>query len=189
MMVYGFMVWYTGNNAYNMVTHQGPYILSMGRAIDYKQDDAATTKVYGNETTKIHYEVIDNKFNRFEYEEAKKYVSLTYNQITKKMDANGEVQSETVPFKIGPCTKKYFTAQENRILDLMYDVEKMLCPDFFDEKIYIQGTKESNAYGLNTTYHIIEAKRCDKTENDYCETEDNIDDWLSDKVLSLRYIQ
>ena len=45
VMVYGFMVWYTGNNAYNMVTHQGPYILSMGRAIDYKQDDAATTKV------------------------------------------------------------------------------------------------------------------------------------------------
>ena len=98
VMVYCFMVWYTGNNAYNMVMHNGPYILSMGRAIDYKQDDAATTKVYANETTKIHYEVIDNKFNRFEYEEAKKYVTLTYNQITKKVDANGEVQSETKPF-------------------------------------------------------------------------------------------
>ena len=43
VMVYGFMVWYTGNNFYNMVIHNGPYILSLGRAIDYKQDAAAST--------------------------------------------------------------------------------------------------------------------------------------------------
>ena len=98
-------------------------------------------------------------------------------------------KSDIESFQFGGCKKGYFNEAENNILELMYDVEKMLCPDFFDKRIYIQGTKESNAYGLNTTYHIIEAKRCDKTENDYCETEDNIDDWLSDKVLSLRYIQ
>ena len=54
--------------------------------------------VLDHQSTKVHYEVIDNKFNRFEYEEAKKYVTLTYNQITKKVDASGEVQSETEPF-------------------------------------------------------------------------------------------
>jgi len=71
----------------------------------------------------------------------------------------------------------------------MYDVEVMLCPDFFDPEIYLQGTKESNVYEQKTVYNIVEAKRCDKTENDYCESEDNIDKFLSDKVLSLRYIQ
>ena len=141
-------------------------------------------KVFPNETTKVHYEVIDNKFNRVEYEEAKKYLTLTFNRITKEVDANGEVQTTTKPFKFGPCYKKYFTKQENKILDLMYDVEMMLCPDFFDHEIYLQGTKESNAYGQKTVYHIVEAKRCDKTENDFCESEKNIDKFLSDKVLS-----
>ena len=70
----------------------------------------------------------------------------------------------------------------------MYDVEKMLCPDFFDREIYLQGTKESNSKGQQTVYHIVEVKRCDKTENDFCESEENIDIFLSNKVLSLRYI-
>jgi hypothetical protein len=35
LMVYGFMIWYTCLNAYNMVIHHNPYILSLGRAIDY----------------------------------------------------------------------------------------------------------------------------------------------------------
>ena len=71
----------------------------------------------------------------------------------------------------------------------MYNVEEMICPDFFDPEIYLQGTKESNAYGQKTVYHVVEAKRCNKTENAFCESEDNIDLFLSDKVLSLRYIQ
>lgn len=91
-MVYCFMVWYTGLNAYNMVIHHNPYILSLGRAIDYQKDDAAKIKVYLNETTKVHYEVIDNQFNRFDYEESKKYVSLIYSQQTREKDKEGVVQ-------------------------------------------------------------------------------------------------
>ena len=71
----------------------------------------------------------------------------------------------------------------------MYDVEKMLCPDFFNPDMYLQGTKESNAYDQKTVYSIVVVKRCNATEYDHCESEDNIDDWLADKVLSLRYLQ
>ena len=48
VMVYGFMVWYTGNNFYNMVIHAGPYILSLGRSIEYNADDVATSLVFPN---------------------------------------------------------------------------------------------------------------------------------------------
>jgi len=78
IMVYGFMVWYTCLNAYNMVIHDSPYILSLGRAIDYSKDDVATSKIYLRNTTKVHYEVVDNMFNRFDYETSKKYVTLVY---------------------------------------------------------------------------------------------------------------
>ena len=82
VMVYCFMVWYTGNNFSNMVIHNGPYILSLGRAIDYTKDDAATAKVYLNETTKVHYEVVDNLFKRYDYETSKPYLTLTYKQLS-----------------------------------------------------------------------------------------------------------
>jgi hypothetical protein len=71
----------------------------------------------------------------------------------------------------------------------MYDVKMMLCPDFFDDKIYLQGTKESNAYDQKTVYHIVKVTRCNKTLHDYCASEPEIDKFLSDKVLSLRYLQ
>lgn len=71
----------------------------------------------------------------------------------------------------------------------MYNVEKMLCPDFDDPNIYLQGTKESNAYDQKTVYTIVKVGRCDAKLNSYCESDKNIDAWLSDKVLSLRYIQ
>ena len=64
IMIYSFMIWYTGLHAYHMTTHHNPHILSLGRAIDYEKDDIATTKVLLNETTKVYYEVIDNQFNR-----------------------------------------------------------------------------------------------------------------------------
>ena len=98
IMVYGFMVWYTGLKAYNMTIHHNPYILSLGRAIDYQKDEIASTKVLLNETTKVHYEVIDNLFTRYDYEESKKYITLTYNQVTKYKDENGAVISDTEPF-------------------------------------------------------------------------------------------
>ena len=97
-MVYSFMIWYTGLKAYNMVNHDGPYILSLGRAIDYENDAIATTKVLLNETTKVHYEVIDNLFTRYDYEESKKYITLTYDQVTNYKDESGAVISETEPF-------------------------------------------------------------------------------------------
>jgi predicted nucleic-acid-binding Zn-ribbon protein len=145
--------------------------------------------VYPQQTNKVHYEVVDNLFNRFDYEESKKYVTLVYDQISKEKDADGVVQTTNEPFAFGPCKKEYFNDIENKILELMYPVEKCLCPDFFDKKIYLQGTKESNAFDQKTVYHIVKVDRCDATKYDYCESDKNIDAWLSDKVLSLRYLQ
>lgn len=90
--------------------------------------------------------MVDNLFNRFDYETSKKYVTLIYSQETQIKDADGKIQSSSEPFPFGPCKKEFFSEAENRILDLMYNVEDMLCPDFFDDKIYLQGTKESNAF-------------------------------------------
>ena len=81
--------------------------------------------------------MVDNLFKRFNYETSKKYVTLIYSQETQIKDADGKIQSTSEPFPFGPCKESFFNAAERRILDLMYNVTVMLCPDFDDEKIYL----------------------------------------------------
>jgi len=77
-------------------------------------------------------------FNRFDYETSKKYVTLIYSQETQNLNPEtNKIESSSEPFPFGPCKESYFDAAERRILDLMYNVTVMLCPDFDDEKIYL----------------------------------------------------
>ena len=91
ILIYAFMMYYTGMNAYKMTIHQNPYIVSVGRAIDYQNDDVATARVPLNESTKVFYEVYDHQWNMYNHEQSKKYITITYNQVSKLVDKNGEI--------------------------------------------------------------------------------------------------
>ena len=60
IIIYTFMFYYTANNAYRMIIHANPYILSLSTAIDLDKDDAIGRDIYPFENmTKLHFEIVD----------------------------------------------------------------------------------------------------------------------------------
>lgn len=72
------MLYYTANNAYRMIIHENPYILSLPRAIDFKREDIGTEIYLLDNMTKIHFEIVDRAWNRYDFEKTRPYLTMNY---------------------------------------------------------------------------------------------------------------
>jgi len=95
-----FLLYYTLNNAYAMVTHAGPYILSLSRAIDFEKE-AMGSEIYKlEEMTKIHFEIVDRAWKRYTFEESRPYLTMDYVKISTFFDEDNELQKTKEPFPL-----------------------------------------------------------------------------------------
>ena len=53
------MFYYTANNAYRMIIHDNPYILSLSRALDFEKDPIGIEIYHLENMTKLHFEIVD----------------------------------------------------------------------------------------------------------------------------------
>ena len=78
IFIKAFMFYYTANNAYRMMIHENPYIISLSRALDFENDPTGT-KIYPLEyMTKLHFEIVDRKWTRYKFEETAPYLTMEY---------------------------------------------------------------------------------------------------------------
>ena len=64
----------------------------------------------------------------------------------------------------------------------------MICPDYKNPDLVLQGSKESTRFKQTEQYAIIEIRRCEKTDTwDACAKDKAMDTWLEAKILNIRY--
>ena len=80
-----------------MLIHYKPYILSVERGIDPKNDDIASQRVYLNETGEIWFELFDHKRRRYSLDEIRPYLEIKIGHYHKFVE---------------PLTGKYVTKKE-----------------------------------------------------------------------------
>ena len=82
------MFYYTANNAYNMIIHNNPYILSLPRAIDFEKDAIGSEIVPLENMTKVHFEIVDRDWKRYTFEDSRPYLTMNYVMIKTYFDEN-----------------------------------------------------------------------------------------------------
>ena len=59
LLIYAFMLYFTGRNAQRMITNYKPYIYQMERSVNNETDAVSNRRVYLNESSKFYFYVWD----------------------------------------------------------------------------------------------------------------------------------